>query len=219
MWNDGREMGVLARRRQLSETQRSLLKRLAASPNEPLSVRDLQRLVGASSPSVVHHHLRMLERNGYLKHNPADPHRYLVVGEEPEQPVWRLPVFGLVQCGPKGSLLDTDPIDEMALSSRMIPGPVEEYYLVKARGDSMEPRIHDGDLVLTRKANVAENGSLVVCVNRGAGMIKQFKREAKERYILSSLNATPQNEPFLADRDFRIVGVVVGVISYQVPSS
>ena len=74
----------------------------------------------------------------------------------------------------------------------------------------MEPRIHDGDLVIARKTNTAETGSIVVCVNNEEGLIKKIHKENK-KIILTSLN--PAYPPFLAEEDFCVEGEVKQIIS------
>ena len=96
----------------------------------------------------------------------------------------------------------------------MIPFSVADAFLVKAKGDSMEPRIYDGDIIVAKKQNIAETGDLVICVNQSEALIKKIKRE-KHGIILSSLNT--KYEPFLASKeDFRVEGIVKAIISKMV---
>ena len=83
--------------------------------------------------------------------------------------------------------------------------------MVKAKGDSMEDQIKDGDFVIARKSPDADNGSIIVCVNNGEALIKKFQKGA--RIILVSLNR--KYDPFVASDDFRIEGVVRSVLSYN----
>ena len=82
--------------------------------------------------------------------------------------------------------------------------------MVKAKGDSMQPKINDSDLVIVKKAKAAKNGDIVVCVNKGEVLIKKLQKG--KQTILSSLNTA--YAPFLASKDFRIEGIVRGVLSY-----
>jgi len=85
--------------------------------------------------------------------------------------------------------------------------------MVKAKGDSMTPKINDGDLVIAKKNKRPENNSIVVCVNDGEVLIKKYKKE-KNGTILISLNQ--KYPPFLAKNDFRIEGEVRGIITNKV---
>ena len=96
----------------------------------------------------------------------------------------------------------------------MISFPALEAFLVQAKGDSMGPRINDGDLVIARKTNAVDSGRVVVCVNDGEALIKRLQREP-DRNILVSAN--PKYPPFSASStDFRIVGEVKAVMSHKV---
>lgn len=80
----------------------------------------------------------------------------------------------------------------------------------------MTPKISNADLVLVRKSIQAEDGNIVVCVNKGESMVKVFRRAPNGEIILSSLNQKAEYAPLVASRqDFRVEGVVVGVISYS----
>ena len=193
----------------LHPVQKRLFDLLSQHIDEPLTVRELQEEIDASSTSVVAHHISQLERKGYLKRNPNDPRDYILL-DGPEKQVAYLNMYGLAQCGPKGSILDGAPVDKIPISTRLLTFPSSEGFLVKARGDSMVPRINEGDIVIAQKLSDADNGSIVVCVNQGEALIKKIRKE-KNGIILTSLNTA--YEPFLAAKDFRIEGVVRGVVS------
>lgn len=197
----------------LHPQQEQLLAILKKSQNNPLTIRELQEELGLSSTSVVAHHIKQLEKKGLLKRDPANPRNYTVVDDEDGVRITYLPLYGLAQCGPKGSVLDGDPIDKIAISSELVRFPIDEMYLVKARGDSMLPRISNGDLVFVRQTDNAQNGDTVVCVNDGEALIKKYQKD-KKQVVLSSLNSEKYS-PFTAAEDFRVEGIVKGVLSYK----
>ncbi len=197
----------------LHPIQKKLLDLLIKNIDEPLTIREMQDILDASSTSVIAHHLKQLEKKGYLKKNPANPRDYQILKEAPEKQITYLNLYGLVHCGPSGSILDGNPIERIPISTRLISFPSAEAFMVKAKGDSMEPKINDSDLVIVRKADDADNGSVVVCVNDGEALIKKIKKERRNT-ILISLN--PKYQPFLADKNFRIEGEVRGIITNKV---
>lgn len=197
----------------LNPIQSKILKLLERNIAEPLSYRDLAREVDVSSTNTISYHLRVLEKKGYLKRDPIDSRNYMVLNK-PESGVVYLSVFGLAHCGPKGSLLDENPIDRIPVATRLIPFSITNAFLVKAKGDSMEPRIFDGDLVLARRQSVAENGEIIVCVNRGEALIKRLKIE-KQGGVLVSLNDKYKEFPVSND-DFHVEGIVKTIISRSV---
>jgi repressor LexA len=197
----------------LHKMQEELLALLKRSQNNPLTIRELQDELGLSSTSVVAHHIKQLEKKGLLKRDPANPRNYSVTGDEGGVRITYLPLYGLAQCGPRGSILDGNPLDKIAISSELIRFPVEQMFLVKARGDSMLPRISNGDLVFVRQTKTADSGEVVVCVNDGEALIKKYQKD-KQQVVLSSLNSE-KYAPFTAAADFRVEGVVKGVLSYK----
>ncbi|TRZ50849.1 MAG: peptidase S24 [Dehalococcoidia bacterium] len=197
----------------LHPIQKKLLNILIKNTDEPLTIREMQSLLDLSSTSVVVHHLRQLEKNGYLKRNPYNPQDYQVLKDAPEKQITYLNLYGLAHCGSNGSVLDGNPIERIPISTRLISFPSAEAFMVKAKGDSMEPKINDGDFVIARKINDADSGSVVVCVNDGEALIKKIKKEERN-IILISLNQKYQ--PFLAAKNFKIEGEVRGVITNKV---
>lgn len=201
-------------KRQLHRVQKNLLKLLADNVDAPLTIRELMSSLDVSSPSVVVHHLRQLEKRGYLKRNPHNPRDYHVITDAPERQFAYLNLYGLAKCGPNGSILDGNPIDRIAVPSRLISFPSVDAFLVQAKGHSMAPRINDGDLVIARRLDAADSGRVVVCVNDGEALIKRVQREGKRNILVSTNSDYP---PFLASAtDFRIVGEVKAVMSHNI---
>lgn len=192
----------------LRPIQNQILRLLSQHIEDPLSYRDLAAAVGVGSTNTIAYHLKQLELKGHLKRNPADPRDYTVLGQ-PETGVAYLSLFGLAHCGPHGSILDGTPIDRIPVAKKLITFPAADAFLVKARGDSMEPRIFDGDLLLCKRQRTVVDGELAVCVNHGEAVIKKLKKGPGP--ILISLN--PKYDPFVASHDFRIEGVVRTIIS------
>lgn len=195
-----------------STIQQKLLSVLKDNLDNPLTVRELQEELKLSSPSLVQHHIIQLEKLGWLKRNPSNPRDYQVVVGEAEKLITYLNLYGMAQCGPKGSFLDGNPIEKIPISSKLLSFPTDQAFMVKAKGDSMTPKIHNGDLVIAQKSDNANNGDIVVCVNDGEVLIKKIKKDDKT--ILISLNSD-EYEPFIASSDFRIEGIVKSVLSYS----
>jgi len=200
-------------KKNLHPIQKLLLDVLKKNIDDPLTIRELKDVTDASSTSVVHHHLLQLEKKGYLRRNPSNPSDYQVLADTPERKITYLNLYGLATCGPHGSILDGTPIEKIPISSKILGFASSEAFMVKATGDSMEPAISNGDLVIARKTNQAKDKDFIVCVNDGEALIKQFKKE-DDNVILISVNSSKYS-PFLAKEDFRIEGVVKSIITYQ----
>jgi repressor LexA len=195
---------------ELHQKQKQIL-HLLQNSSEPLSVRDLQKALEISSPSVVHHHILQLEKKGYIRRNPNNPQDYQILAENPDKEITYLNVYGLAQCGPNGLLAETDPIERVPISTKMLGFPSTEAFMVKARGNSMTPFINENDYVIAQKNKQPKNGDIVVCVNNENALIKKIIFSSK-RPILESLNH--EFAPIIPEEDLIIEGIVQGVYKY-----
>jgi repressor LexA len=197
----------------LHKTQKELLELLKKNIEDPLTVRELQNILRISSPSVVYYHIQQLEKRGYLKRNPHNPKDYQIL-TDPEKPIVYLNLYGMAQCGLNGSILDGSPERRVPISSWLIKFPAEEAFLVEAKGDSMIPKIKEGDLVIARKSNIAESKDTIVCVYNSEALIKKFHRQGKQ-IILQSENESKYPPVVTEQKKVRIEGVVRGIIQYS----
>jgi repressor LexA len=85
-----------------------------------------------------------------------------------------------------------------------------EFFMLRVRGDSMiQAGILDGDHVIVRKQDTAENGDIVVAlVNGDEATVKRLYRE-KDHVRLQPEN--PHMDPIVAV-DVRVLGKVVGLV-------
>jgi len=193
---------------EIHPTQEALLKLLKDNIDAPLTIRELQSALNISSPSTIQHHIEQLEKKGYLKRNPNNPREYKIL-QTPDKAVVYLNLYGMAKCGPRGFMLDGNLIDRLPIASRLISFSTSEAYLLEAKGDSMEPKIQSSDILIIQHKKAADNGDIVVCVNDSEVLIKRFHKYGKQ-IILQSENSA--YEPFLASSDFRIEGIVRGII-------
>jgi repressor LexA len=187
----------------------------------PPSVREIARAVGLASTSAVHHHLQMLEREGYLERGESQsrairltPTAALRLGLSSELVPQSerydshvLPIVGEIAAG--GPIEAYQDASE-TLSVPEFLAPAGDAYVLRVRGDSMiEAHITDGDWVLIRPQSTAANGDIVVAqVEENAVTLKRFFKE-KNRVRLQPAN--PSYPPQFYD-DVRIQGKLIGVI-------
>src|SRR5919202_3066817 len=187
----------------------------------PPSVREIARAVGLASTSAVHHHLQILEREGYLERGAAQsravrltPTAALQLGLTNElvpQAITNdahvLPVIGEIAAG--GPIEAYQDASE-TLAVPDVLAPSGDAYVLRVRGDSMiDAHIDDGDFVVIRPQETARNGDIVVAqVEENAVTLKRFFKE-KDRVRLQPAN--PNYAPQFYD-DVRIQGKLIGVI-------
>jgi repressor LexA len=207
-----------------AERKRKILDVIAATIRArgyPPSVREIARAVGLASTSAVHHHLQVLEREGFLERGAAQsrairltPSAALRLGLSSEltpqavpQETHRLPVIGEIAAG--GPIEAYQDASE-TLAVPDILAPAGDAYVLKVRGNSMiEAHIADGDFVVIRPQETARDGDIVVAqVEENAVTLKRYFRE-KDRVRLQ-----PANPEYPAQfyPDVRIQGKLIGVI-------
>jgi len=182
----------------------------------PPTVREIGDAVGLASPSTVHAHLANLERAGLLKRDPTKPRALELSGRRPRETPRReearraLPLVGEIAAG--GPLLAADNVEEYLAVPELIERRGADF-LLRVKGDSMiEAGILDGDIVVVKREQTAENGDIVVALagtdeTADEATVKRFFRE-NGRIRLQPENAAL--EPIYADH-VQIVGRVTGV--------
>lgn len=197
----------------LHPKQVELLEILKTNISDPLTMEELADRLRVSSKSVVFHHVKQLEKKGYLKRNPANPRDYIVL-KDPERNVIYLNMYGMAKCGPEGTILDGIPTRIVPVDPSMIYFPACKGFMVEAKGDSMENLISPKDWLIVEQSRQAKNKDVVVCVNNGEVMVKRFTQDG-DNVILQSEN--PHYNPIVADKtSFHVEGIVRSIIKRNV---
>lgn len=167
-------------RRPRGDTQEiilSFIKNEIREKGYPPTVREICEAVSLKSTSTVHGHLQRLEKKGLLHRDEMKP-RAIEVTNEPtqEQPnMVNVPLIGEVAAGM--------PITAQQEFSEQLPLPESfvgsgEHFILTVRGTSMiDIGIRDGDLVVVRQQETADNGEIVVAMIDGEATVKRFFRE------------------------------------------
>ncbi|WP_433598033.1 transcriptional repressor LexA [Nocardia sp. CA-135953] len=210
----------------LTVRQRKVLEVIRTSVSErgyPPSIREIGDAVGLTSTSSVAHQLRTLERKGYLRRDPNRPRAVDVRGlDEAVRAVTSLPTTEDVEAGRPvpifvpvlGRIAAGGPILAEQAVEDIFPLPRElvgdgSLFLLKVVGESMvDAAICDGDWVVVRQQNVADNGDIVAAMIEGEATVKTFKRTGKDVWLMPH---NPLFEP-IPGNDAQILGKVVTVI-------
>jgi len=181
----------------------------------PPSVREICEAVGLNSPSTVHNHLSTLQKLGFLRRDPSKPRALEVRFDTNSEiamerrPARHIPLIGDVAAG-------TDVLAQENVED-LIPVPSDftgegELFMLRVRGESMiNAGILDGDFVVARQQNVAENGDIVVAGIPGEeGTVKTFKKSGK---TITLIPANDTMKPMVFNSDEVVVfGKVVTVM-------
>lgn len=193
----------------LHPKQTELLEILKTNISDPLTMEELAERLNVSGKSVVFHHIKQLEKKGYLKRNPANPRDYIIL-KDPERNVIYLKMYGMAKCGPEGTILDGQPTRIVPVDPSMIYFPACKGFMVEAKGDSMESLISPKDWLIVEQNHQPKNKDVVVCVNNGEVLVKRFTQD-RENVILESEN--PHYTPIIADKtSFHVEGIVRSII-------
>ncbi len=173
----------------------------------PPSVREIAAAVGLKSTSTVHGHLRRLEKKGLIKRDVLKPRAMEVItdpGENRTAPV-PVPVIGHVTAGQP--IFAEENLDEVINLPEEMLGP-GEHFILHVHGTSMiEAGILDGDHIVVRRQNEANNGDIVVAMIDDSATVKRFYRE-NGHFRLQPENSAM--EPIFTDH-LQILGKVVSM--------
>jgi repressor LexA len=187
------------------------IKRYSAKYGYPPTVRDIGKAVGLASSSTVHAHLANLERIGLLRRDPSKPRAIELLDRAVEsvKGIVRsegLPIVGSVAAG--SPILAEENVEEY-VSVPEIAGGRDGEYLLRIRGDSMkEAGILEGDYVVVRPQDTANDGEVVVALLGEEATVKRFFRETDH------IRLQPENETMepIRSKEVKVLGRVVGLL-------
>ncbi|MPY11863.1 transcriptional repressor LexA [Arthrobacter bussei] len=216
--------GLTARQLTILET----IQRSIADKGYPPSMREIGDTVGLASLSSVTHQLSQLERLGYVRRDPKRPRAMEVLlpltlaaetpsdggssasGTAPEQQfavdTALVPLVGRIAAG--GPILADQVVEDVMPLPRQLVGH-GDLFMLRVSGDSMvDAAICDGDWVVVRRQQSAQNGDIVAALLDDEATVKTFRQRDGHTWLL------PQNtryEPILGDHA-SIMGKVVSVM-------
>jgi repressor LexA len=170
------------------------------------SLRAIGTAVGYKSPRSVQLMLNRLKKRGLLSYENGVVRlssKIPVIGEQTVE----VPLVGSVACG-FPSLAEQNPEALIPISTK-IARPGHNYFLLRARGTSMNKSgIQDGDFVLVRKQQTAEEGERVVALVNDDATIKHFHRQ-RDIVVLRPNSTRIKHKPIVLSAEFIIQGVVI----------
>lgn len=174
----------------------------------PPSVREICEAVHLKSTSSVHANLEILEKKGFIRRDPTKP-RAIKILEDGfgflRKEIVNVPIIGSVAAG--------EPIFAEQNIEGYVPILVEdmpdgETFMLHVKGESMiKAGIFDGDKVLVKKQEYAENGDIVVALVEESATVKTFYKEE------GNIRLQPENDnmaPIILN-DVVILGKVMGL--------
>lgn len=218
-------------RGKLSERQRNILRYMESyieSHGFPPTIREIGLNTGINSTSVVNYNLNKLVEAGHLSREARASRGLRLVKNGRKgsaQPVQaanqfvRVPLVGqIVASAPvpiPDDMASTYADEPVEVTSALLNGtPQNEAFALKVKGDSMiDAMISDGDIVIFRKQEVAQNGDMVAVwlPERSETTLKYFYRENETTVRLQP--AHPTMDPiFVHPANCHVQGRVLSVI-------
>jgi repressor LexA len=187
------------------------IKRYSAKYGYPPTVRDIGKAVGLASSSTVHAHLANLERIGLLRRDPSKPRALelldrAVGGMRDIVRPGGLPLVGHVAAGQP--VLAEENIEDYVDVPEAAGGESGEY-LLRVRGESMKDAgILEGDFVVVKSQDTAQDGEIVVAMVGEEATVKRFYREPDH------IRLQPENAAMkpIRSKEVRVLGRVVGLL-------
>lgn len=164
------------------------------------SYREISKNVGFSSISVAYRYVDLLVARGLIE---KDDNGVIALSENLSRgQITIAPVVGTVTCGKP--ILAQESIESVQQLPTQIFGS-GDLFLLHAEGDSMiEAGIHDGDLLVVKQSQCAQNGQIVVALIDDSATVKTFYKQ-KDCVVLH-----PENSRYddIVLKDVAILGVV-----------
>ena len=198
----------------ISDKQREILeymKQEILNKGYPPTVRDICEAVKLKSTSSVHSHLETLEKNGYIRRDPAKPRAIEILDESfnfTRREMVNVPLVGRVAAG--------EPLLAEQNVENYFPIPMEympnaQTFMLTVKGESMiNAGIFDGDMVLVEQRNHARNGEMIVALVDDGATVKTFYKEE------GVIRLQPENDfmdPIIVP-DCQILGKIIGVFRF-----
>lgn len=171
------------------------------------SLEEIKRHFRLNSVSTVHEHIEMLIAKGYLNKEENQPRSISPSIKEKKQV--EIPVLGFIAAGePIEAISNPEPIvvPQSMISKNGL------HYALRVKGSSMkEEGIYDGDTVIIRRQEDAENGQTVVAlVNGNEATLKKIYKE-RNGFRLQPANSSMKSLFF---KELIIQGRAMGVIPH-----
>ena len=214
----------------LTSRQERILEMIRASVHErgyPPTMREIGEAVGLTSTSSVKHQLQALETKGYLRRDANLPRAIDVtmpgddpladaealnavasVGDDLPLPagVRSVPLVGRIAAG--GPVLAEQAVEDVFALPSQLTGE-GELFMLRVAGDSMvDAAICDGDLVVVRRQNVAQDGDIVAALLDDEATVKTFRRRDGHVWLMPH---NPAYAPIDGDHA-TVMGKVVSVL-------
>ncbi|MDI6784256.1 MAG: transcriptional repressor LexA [bacterium] len=179
----------------------------------PPSIGDISQKFGIKSPKGVVDHLTAIERKGYIKRKPNISRGITIVSK---------PSVGVLDAVKNVAIIGTIAAGSPLLAEQNITGhlPVPQNvaagadcFALRVKGDSMiDAGIYDGDYVIARVQNIANNGDIVIALIENEATVKYFYTEDGQIRLQPANNTL--GPLYVSPEEIQIQGKVIAVYRF-----
>jgi len=204
----------MLKKQQLDDVQKSLIsffKRNTATEN--ITLREIATEIWVWHPQTVLNKLNQLVLKGYFLKN---ENWYSLIREsigEQRNDVIQLPIYGFAQCGNQGKKIIDEYTQERIPVTPVMLGIKDpsKCFFIRAKWNSMEPKIQDSDLVLIQQQDGYDINDFVLVEHNNLPKLKKIIKKDDKRY-LESVNRFFDKIEISKYDDTNIIWVVKKVI-------
>lgn len=199
--------------KKIEENLEKLLKYIASNISDKgfvPSIREMCSHIGVTSTSTINYYLNTLEQRGYIIRS-YNKNRSIELSEKAKSLITpsnmkSIPIIGNVAAGVP-ILAEENRIDNFMFSKNLFNA--DEMFMLVVHGDSMiDAGILDGDYVVVKRCETANNGQIVVALLDDSATVKTFYKENE------FIRLQPENQLYrpIISKDVKVLGIVIGVV-------
>jgi len=177
------------------------------------SLEEIQKKFKLASVSTAHFHVSKLKESGYLD---KIENKARAISIANDQPLVKIPLLGMIAAGQPIEAIQNN--ETIAVPKDKLPRSAEIYALRVVGNSMIDENINDGDVILVKYQQTANNGQKVVAlINNQEATLKKFY---KEKDYIRLQPANKSIEPIIIDKEtpITIQGIVLDVIKTENPN-
>ncbi len=199
---------------ELDDVQKALILFFKKNTNEEgITLREIAAEIWVKHPQTVLNKLNQLVLKGYFV---KDEKGYRLVREsvtDKYTDIVQLPIFGFAQCGNQWKAVINEYTQERipVTMAFVWVSDLENCFFVRAKWNSMEPKIQDWDLVLIHQQDSYDENDFVFVVHNQLPKLKRIKK-TEDWIFLESVNRFFDNVEISPFDETKVIWVVKKII-------
>ena len=200
--------------KELDNIQKALIAFFKKNTNqEGITLREIANNIWVSHPQTVLNKLNQLVLKGYFV---KDDQGYRLIRENITDSIYdvvQLPIYGFAQCGNKGKkVVDEYTQEKIPVTIAMLGiKDINQCFFVRAKWNSMEPKIQDWDLILIKQQDSYDINDYVFVLHNDLPKLKKIIKKNNKRF-LESVNRFFDNIEVSKYDETKVIGVVKKII-------